>query len=73
MAAVSTVGPRVAVGRVVTTADLAALEADPQMQPRVARGQSILAARDGLRELGDVNVIEMGAGGHLIAHLSETV
>ena len=28
--------------------------------------QAILAARDGLRELGDVNVIEMGAGGHLI-------
>src|SRR5439155_9002965 len=66
MAAASSVGARVAVGRVVATADLAALETDSQMQPRVSRGQAILAARDGFRELGDVNVIEMGAGAHLI-------
>ena len=65
VAAASSVGARVAVGRVVTTADLAALEADSQVQPRVSRGQAILAARDGLGELGDVDVIEMGAGSHM--------
>src|SRR2546425_11419782 len=63
VAAASSVGARVAVGRVVTTGDLAALEADSQMQPRVSRGEAILAARDGLGELGDVNVVEMGAVG----------
>jgi hypothetical protein len=33
------------------------------MQPRVSGGQALLAALNGLGELGDVNVIEMGAGG----------
>ena len=65
VATASAVSARVAVGRVVATADLAALEADSEMQPRVSRGQAILAARDGLGELGDVNVIEMGAGDHM--------
>ena len=71
VAAASSVGARVAVGRVVAAADLAALEADSQMQPWASRGQAILAARDGFRELGDVNVIEMCAGGHLIEPLMD--
>ena len=63
VAAALSVGAGVTVGRVVTTSDLAALQADAQMQPGVARGQAVLAALNGLGELGDVNVIEMGAGG----------
>jgi hypothetical protein len=43
------------------------------MQPRVSRRQAILATGDGLGELGDVNVIEVSAGSHLISPLSETV
>ena len=41
----------VAVGRVVAAADLAALEADPQMEPQVAGREAVLAAVDGLGEL----------------------
>jgi hypothetical protein len=43
------------------------------MQPRVSGGQALLAALNGLGELGDVNVIEMGAGGHLVALLKSSL
>jgi hypothetical protein len=36
------------------------------MQPGVSGGQAILTAGDGLGKLCDVNVIEMGADGHLV-------
>src|SRR6185312_11179697 len=39
-----------------------ALEADAQVDPAAAFGEALLAAVDGLGELGDVDVIEMGAG-----------
>jgi hypothetical protein len=55
---------RVAVGRAVTTADLAALQADAQMQPPISRGQAILTSGDGLGELSDASVAEMAAGRH---------
>ena len=42
---------RVAVGRVVAAADVAAGEADPEVQPLAAVAQAILAAVDGRREL----------------------
>jgi hypothetical protein len=44
--------------------DLAAVEADPPVKPAVARREAVLAAVDGLGELRDVNVVEMGAGRH---------
>ena len=60
------------IGGVIAAADLAALQADSQMEPGVARDQAFLAAFDGGGELGDVNVFEVRASGHLLA-LSETV
>ena len=51
------VGRRVAVGRVVATADVTALQADPQVKPAQAGGQAVLTARDSFRELGDPDVI----------------
>ena len=47
---------RVAVGRVVAAADVAALQADAQVQPEAAGREAVLAAGDGLRAAGDVNV-----------------
>ena len=41
----------VAVGRVIAAADLAALQADPQVQPLAAGGQALLAALDRLGQL----------------------
>jgi hypothetical protein len=43
------VGAGVAVGRVIATADVTALKADAQVQPRVASEKAILATVDGLR------------------------
>src|SRR3954447_5465705 len=34
------------------------------MEPGIAGGEAVLAALDGLGQLADVNVIEVGAGGH---------
>ncbi len=42
-------------GRVVAAADMAALQADPQVQPDSAAGEALLAAVDGLRQLGDLH------------------
>jgi hypothetical protein len=56
----------VTVGRVVAAADVPALEADPQVQPRLALRQALFAAVDGLGQLRDLDVIEMGAGWHRI-------
>ena len=55
------VGGGVPVGRVVTAPHVTALEADPQVQPLAAGGEALLAAVDGLGQLGDVDVVEMGA------------
>jgi hypothetical protein len=54
-----------AIGRVIAAADLAALQADAQMQPRFAAGQAVLAALDRLGQLHEANAVEMGARGHL--------
>ena len=51
MVALAGVGSGVTVGRVVAATDLAALEADPQMEPGIAGLQAFLAALDGLGEL----------------------
>ena len=64
VAAASTVCARVSVGRVVTTADLAALEADPQMNPSAARCEAVDASVDGLRQVGNQNVLQMVTRGH---------
>ena len=64
VAAAACVCAGMAVGRVVAAADLAALQADAQMQPRFPRGQAFLTAIHRLGQLGDPNLIEMGAGGH---------
>ena len=64
MAAALGVGGGVPVGRVVAAADLAALEADPEMKPLAARGEAVLAALDGVGQFSDQNVVEMSAGGH---------
>jgi len=64
-----TAGPAVrrgvAIGRVVAAADVAALQADAQVQPGVTRQQAVLAAIDGLGQLCDQDVVEVGASGHL--------
>ena len=65
VAAASGVSTRMAIGRVVTAADLAALEADSEMQPRGTDRQAVLAPGDGLGQLRDMNVIEVRADGHL--------
>lgn len=57
MAAALSVATGMAVGRAVTTTDLAALEADAQVQPRVSSGQALLASLHRVGELGDANVI----------------
>jgi hypothetical protein len=55
----------VAVGRAVAAADLAALETDPQVEPFVSGDEAVFAAFDGIRQVGDLDVVEMGAGaGH---------
>lgn len=65
MAAAMSVSAGMTVGRVVAAADLSALQADAQMQPLTAGGQALLAAGDRLGQLGDPDVIEMGARSHL--------
>src|SRR5436189_5300900 len=55
-------GRSVAVRRAVAASDLAALEADPQVNPAIARLQAVLAAVDRLGELGDQDVVEMVTG-----------
>jgi hypothetical protein len=52
-------GRRVAIGRVVAAADVAAFEADPQMQPAVAGGQASLAPRDGLGQLVKLQILSV--------------
>src|SRR3954449_9494066 len=58
------VGAGVAVGGAVAAADVAALEADAQMDPPRAHAQAVLAAVDGLGQFGDLDVVEVGADGH---------
>src|SRR4029450_5529552 len=53
---------RVRSGGAVAAADVAALQADPQVQPLAAAGEAVLAAVDGLGQLGDVDGVEGGAG-----------
>jgi len=53
-------GGRVAVGRVVAAADMAALQADAQVQPHASRAQAVLAAGGGLRQLGERDRVEVG-------------
>src|SRR3954452_7174534 len=55
------VGGGVLVGRVVAAADVPARQADAQVQPLAAGGEALLAAVDGLRELGDRDLVEVGA------------
>jgi ribosomal protein S18 acetylase RimI-like enzyme len=54
----------VAVGRVIAAAGLPALEADAQVQPLAAGGEAFRASLDRLGQLGDLDVIEVRAGGH---------
>ena len=56
------VGGRVAVWRVVATADMTAFEADPQMKPRLVRGQALLTTRNLVGKLGELDVITVRAG-----------
>ena len=63
--AVPSVSAGMTVGGVIATPDLAALQADTQMQPRVPRGQALLATIHRLGQLRDLDVIEVSAGGHL--------
>ena len=56
---------RVFVRRVVTAADVPALEADPQVQPDTAFAQAVLASRNLGRQLRDGDRVEVrAAGGH---------
>jgi hypothetical protein len=62
MPALAGVRRRVPTGRAVAAADLAALQADPQMQPLAAGRKALLAAFNGLRQFEDLHVFEMAAG-----------
>ena len=62
MAARVVVRGGVPVGRVITAADVAALQADAQVQPDAAFPQAILAAGDAVRELKDLDRAEVGTG-----------
>src|SRR5436190_9705603 len=53
---------RVTVRRIVAAPDAAAGLAHPQVHPAVARLQTLLAAGDRRRELGDLDLVQMGAG-----------
>ena len=50
-----------AIGRVLTATDLAALQADAQVQSGVTGCQAVLAARHRLGQLCDPDTIEMRA------------
>ena len=64
VAVLSSVARRVAVRRVVTTADLSTLQADAQMKPGVPGREAVLASSDLRRKLGDRHLVEMTAGRH---------
>jgi hypothetical protein len=64
MAAGVGVGGCVTLRGVVATADVAALEADPQVEPQRSFGQAVLTAGNGLRQLGDLDVSAMPALDH---------
>ena len=67
MAGSVSVGGRVPVGRVVTTADVATFQADPEVQPRRTHGETLPAPVNPLGQLRDVDVVEMGArAGHAV-------
>src|SRR4051794_15538005 len=55
---------RVLVRRAVAAAHVAALEADAQVQPLAALAQAVLAAVGRLRQLGDLDRVQVRAGGH---------
>lgn len=65
VAGLSIVRCRVLVRRVIATPNMATAEADPQMQPYSARPQAVLAARDSLGKLCDLDLVEMGTRGHI--------
>lgn len=54
----------VTIGRAIAAADLAALQADAQMQPATASGKTILATINRDRQPRDSDMIEMRARGH---------
>src|SRR4029078_6782231 len=62
---------RVLVRRAVAAADVAALQADAQVQPLAAHAQAVLAAVGRFRQLGDLDRVYVGAGGHQRAVLSK--
>src|SRR4029077_2770118 len=57
------VGGRVPVRRAVATADVAAGEADPEVQPFAADAEAVLATVDRGWELANCDLVEVGAGG----------
>ena len=60
-------GGRMLVRRVIAAADLAALEADAQVQPLVAGGEAVLTTEHRLGQLGDLDVVQVRAGGDLLS------
>ena len=61
---------RVANGRAIAAADMAAGEADPEMQPLAALALAVLATVDGCRELVQRDFLEVGAD---LAHPTRAV
>ena len=55
-------GGGVVVWRVVAAAHMTAFEADPQMKPRLVRGQALLTARNLVGKLAELDVIPVRAG-----------
>lgn len=52
------------IGRAITAAHLAALQADTQVQPVTAGSKTVLATIDRRRQLFYPNMVEMRASGH---------
>ena len=72
MRRVAGVGACVTVRRVVAAADVAAAQADPQMQPPTPDSETVFAAVDLGWQLEDGDLIEMGAGRrHVVRHCAE--
>src|ERR1700733_11730146 len=53
------------VGGIVTAADVAALQADAQVQPHAAFAQAVLAAVDAFGQLEHGDRVQVGAVGHV--------
>jgi protein-disulfide isomerase len=68
MARLARMARGVPVRRAIAAAHLSAFEADPQLKPRIAGFEALLAALDRVGQLGYLDMIQMGAARHARQH-----